>query len=82
MPSSHPGFTLGQRDEVFALFEGSGQVEVLNRLMEHSTAHWQRAVLFLVKGETFQPWAARGFEGGVGDAAAKQIFLSRKGVVS
>ena len=50
------------REKLFALFDGSGQVETLNVLMEEVGHYWAHAVLFLVKGTQFVPWDARGFE--------------------
>jgi hypothetical protein len=63
------------REQLFTLMDGSGQVEILNRLMGTITTWWDRSVLYLVKGTQFQPWDARGFEAGIGNAAAKAGVL-------
>src|SRR5690242_15498650 len=44
------------REQIFTLMDGSGQVEILNRLMGAITTWWGRSVLYLVKGTQFQPW--------------------------
>ena len=63
------------RRDVFAAMDGNGQVEILNTLMGSITTHWDRAILFLVKGTAFQPWDARGFEGRIGNDAAKSVAV-------
>ncbi|MEM7249240.1 MAG: hypothetical protein AAF533_28255 [Acidobacteriota bacterium] len=63
------------RKHVFDLFSGSGQVELLNRLMAATEPYWDRSILFLIKGADLQPWAARGFAGGIGDDAAKAVSI-------
>src|SRR5690349_19360903 len=55
----------GLKSAVFSIMDGSGQVDILNRLMESIGTYWERSVLFLVK-QSFQPWDARGFENGIG----------------
>lgn len=74
--AASPGVDLrALRNESFQLLDGSGQVEILNRLMDSIGTWWDRAVLFLVKGTAFQPWEARGFDAGVGNAGVKNVVV-------
>ena len=64
------------RSEAFALLDGNGQVEILNRLMDSIATWWDRSVLFLVKGNAYQPWDARGFEHHGGNASVKTLVVN------
>ena len=66
----------GLRRDLFGAMDANGQVESLNALMAMIMSHWDRAVLFLVKGTSFQPWDARGFDAGIGQNAAKQVVIA------